>query len=399
MNSVSRYSINSIKNCLAQVGHKIKNKDLPGAISYLHAKVPRPIVNRVHRTIYEIEKEAGRPTGHPDFGKVAFRADKGFAVTDEVRLMAIEKVQALLPRLVPPVVNPANFGSRLDDGIEREFTKLDTRDQVKRDANLSAIFARQTNICRQKENGPLNGFENVKIFDATLVPLSTGRYINANFITVQGREFIGTQAPLKNSVEDFWQMVVEQKSQSIVSLNDCFDDEKAVLAYCPSVVGEKKKFGDITIELKEPIILESNPDWSLLGSDEIETHGFKHRKLRITMGDQVHEVDHFQYLNWRDGYIPSLPCVQRLIEKVSAVQKESKSPIVVHCRAGVGRTGLFIVLYDLQMRLKQGMPLDVKRDVIDLRDPLTGRSPAMMQNLSQYQFAYDFISNSVPVVA
>ncbi|MBS0656283.1 MAG: dual specificity protein phosphatase family protein [Verrucomicrobia bacterium] len=270
--------------------------------------------------------------------------------------------------------------------IEAECKAMDNREAIKRDPLLRKDYEEMSSICKKEENKKLNGFDSVSIFDATLVPVRSGSFLNANRVDLMDSAFIATQAPLANTVQDFWQMVIDQNSRSIVSLNDCFDDVREVIRYCPDEIGSKLVFGDITVELQEPITVVSKPDWKL--EEQREEHGIKHRKLVITQGDQQHELSHFQYMSWPDGHIPVANCAMRLIDMVAQSQDQGKTPIVVHCRAGVGRTGLFMVLYDQIMRLKAGLPLDIKQCINDLRDPLKGRSLSMMQNLTQYTFAY-----------
>ncbi|MBS0656581.1 MAG: hypothetical protein JSR46_12450 [Verrucomicrobia bacterium] len=286
-----------------------------------------------------------------------------------------------------PYLYPFQLLTEID--IEAEGRALDNRSAIARDPLLSKDYDAMTNTCQKAEHAHLNAFNDIHIFDATLVPLRSGRFINANYTIVHDRAFIATQAPLPHTAHDFWQMVFEHKLKTIVSLNDCFDDIRQVIQYCPNEVGAKLQFGDVTVQLQEPITAVSDPDWKLPGRSH--EHGIKHRKLLITRGDQAHELNHFQYLHWPDGHIPVEPCVMRLLDMVAESQGSDDVPMVVHCRAGVGRTGLFIVLYDQLMRLRAGLPLDVKQSVSDLRDPIQGRSLSMMQNLSQYQFAYQFL--------
>ena len=160
-------------------------------------------------------------------------------------------------------------------------------------------------------------------------------YINANFIPghKQGKCYIATQGPTPATIVDFWTMVWEQECECIVMLTTELEAGKRKCErYIPdSSLGERRvDHGPVTVEVKS----------------SIEFAGFLLTNLLVEHKGVTRSVTHFQYTLWLDRATPDPAHLLALRSEIRArfPIAMTTAPIVVHCSAGVGRTGVFIVL-------------------------------------------------------
>lgn len=264
-----------------------------------------------------------------------------------------------------------------DIEIEKEIHELN--------ASVSEeVYFNETTICKYSENLSKNRFNEYNyVYNKTLVPLTTGAYINANFM--HECTAIGSQTPMPNTVEDFWHMVLDQKCKSVVMLN--LPSDFAHFFYCPDDIASPKQFGTIEVRLLENPNILTHPSWTQAPFEE-EPHAIKIRVLEIRKDDSTHQVTHYQYLNWRDLKIGSEGCVAKLVHLIDEAQGDSTAPIVAHCLAGVGRTAALLAIYDQYKKWKRGIEIDIPKCVATQRDPEQGRYYKMVQSLEQYTFIY-----------
>lgn len=186
--------------------------------------------------------------------------------------------------------------------------------------------------------------------------------------------FIATQAPYEQTIPQFWQMVVEKHISQIVMLTELSE------ARNPS------------IELAYPywptngtLILENGIEVTLVEQKELPSkfpEKIEVRKLRLRHGEIDRLITHYWYRNWIDNTAPDQPeVIRNLIQSV----KEDSSPVLVHCAAGVGRTGVFIVLFHLMQRAERE---DKHIRLFDLVAYLRKQRPHMVATLTQYRFCY-----------
>ncbi len=246
------------------------------------------------------------------------------------------------------------------------------------------VYQKETTICKQNENRPKNRFNDYNfVFNKTLVQLSTGNYINANFL--HNGSVIASQTPMPNTVEDFWQMAMDQGSKSVVMLN--LPSDFGSFSYFPDSKEHPKYFGKIEVHLLEEPTIVSHPSWNQAPFEE-EPHAFKIRKLEIKTANKTHKLTHYQYLNWRDLKIGNEGCVGELVIQIENEQGSSNEPIIIHCLAGVGRTASTAAIYDQYRKWKNGQELNIKAAVAEQRDPAKGRYYLMVQSPEQYAFCY-----------
>ncbi|XP_019855188.1 PREDICTED: receptor-type tyrosine-protein phosphatase F-like isoform X3 [Amphimedon queenslandica] len=229
-----------------------------------------------------------------------------------------------------------------------------------------------------------NRYANVIPFDKTRCKLSTipgvdgSDYINANFIEGyhKGKAFIATQGPLPDTSDDFWRMVWEHKSSTIIMLANEREGGKAMChKYWPDSGTQMYGFFEITLHS-----MKEYPDYIL--------REFKIVDSRDAEGSSQH-VKQFQYVSWPSKGVPdSAIGLLDVREQVEKWQRNSgDKPIVVHCSGGCGRTGTYIATCLLIDRLKTEGLVDVFQVVRGLRL----QRPGMVRSVDQYEFCYKSI--------
>lgn len=230
-----------------------------------------------------------------------------------------------------------------------------------------------------KHNFNKNKYKSIFPYDKSRVTIRdtscTGSdYINAShipglYVPVQ---FIAAQAPKPNTVCSFWTMVWEQGVRTIVSLTNLVELGKTKCTqYWPSNIGESIEHGSVHVCLQKEEIFSDYIVRDLLVS------GVCNRKIRTRQ---------YHYTAWSDHHVPqSYNDLLTFIQTVkNRERKKGISSVVVHCSAGVGRTGIFIALYNIQEAVGQGTSISVYRVVNEMRE----YRPHMVQTFSQYRYIY-----------
>ncbi|ESN96421.1 hypothetical protein HELRODRAFT_150887, partial [Helobdella robusta] len=176
--------------------------------------------------------------------------------------------------------------------------------------------------------------------------------------------------PIPSTTIDFWNMICKYNVKVIVMLAQCFEDGKNKCnAYWPD--GEDVKFGTVKISLK---------------SEKKYTH-YTLRHLEVESLDKTMTVVQMQYVTWPDKGVPrNLSSILSLWQKVSAHRKDNEF-LVVHCSAGVGRTGTFIAMNYLMKQLENEGSVDILGCMSRLRED----RPQMIQTLEQYKLCFSSI--------
>ncbi|KAF6132371.1 protein tyrosine phosphatase non-receptor type 9 [Phyllostomus discolor] len=241
-----------------------------------------------------------------------------------------------------------------------------------------------------------NRYGDVPCLDQTRVKLikrsghTQTDYINASFMDgyKQKNAYIGTQGPLENTYRDFWLMVWEQKVLVIV-MTTRFEEggRRKCGQYWPLEKDSRIRFGFLTV--------------TNLGVENMSHYKKTTLEIHNTEERQKRQVTHFQFLSWPDYGVPSsaaslidflraVRSQQRLA--VSSMGADSKGqcpepPIVVHCSAGIGRTGTFCSLDICLAQLEELGTLNVFQTVSRMR---TQRAFSI-QTPEQYYFCYKAI--------
>ncbi|XP_064418041.1 receptor-type tyrosine-protein phosphatase beta [Latimeria chalumnae] len=215
------------------------------------------------------------------------------------------------------------------------------------------------------ENRGKNRYNNILPYDSTRVKLSyvdddpCSDYINASYIpgTSFRREYIATQGPLPGTKDDFWKMVWEQNVHIIVMVTQCTEKGRVKCDHYWPFDQDSLYYGDLVVQMLSESVL---PEWTI-------------REFKICSEAQPNYarlVRHFHYTVWPDHGVPET--TQSLIQFVRTVRDyinrtPGAGPSVVHCSAGVGRTGTFIALDRVLQQLNSTDSVDIYGAVYDLR--------------------------------
>ncbi|XP_028728862.1 phosphatidylinositol phosphatase PTPRQ [Peromyscus leucopus] len=236
-------------------------------------------------------------------------------------------------------------------------------------------------------NRAKNRFPNIKPYNNNRVKLIADAsipgsdYINASYVSgyLCPNEFIATQGPLPGTVGDFWRMVWETRSKTLVMLTQCFEKGRIRChQYWPEDNKPVTVFGDIVItKLMEDIQI----DWTI-------------RDLKIERHGDCMTVRQCNFTGWPEHGVPenTTPLIH-FVKLVRTSRAHDTTPMVVHCSAGVGRTGVFIALDHLTQHINDHDFVDIYGLVAELRS----ERMCMVQNLAQYIFLHqcilDLLSN------
>ncbi|KAF7245563.1 Receptor-type tyrosine-protein phosphatase eta [Varanus komodoensis] len=229
--------------------------------------------------------------------------------------------------------------------------------------DLRAVGTNQPRFAAElPENKGKNRYNNVLPYDISRVKLSVQNhpntdYINANYMPGYNskKEFIAAQGPLPSTVQDFWRMIWEKNIYTIVMLTKCIEQGRTKCEeYWPNK--QSKNYGDITVAMTSEIVL---PEWTI-------------RDFSMAKSDllESHPVRQFHFTSWPDHGVPEttdLLISFRHLVKEYMKQNPPGSPTLVHCSAGVGRTGTFIAIDRLIQQIETENKVDVYGVVYDLR--------------------------------
>uniref|UniRef100_A0A4W2CKG0 Receptor-type tyrosine-protein phosphatase eta n=1 Tax=Bos indicus x Bos taurus TaxID=30522 RepID=A0A4W2CKG0_BOBOX len=227
------------------------------------------------------------------------------------------------------------------------------------------------------ENRGKNRYNNVLPYDVSRVKLSvqthsTDDYINANYMPGyhSKEDFIATQGPLPNTLKDFWRMVWEKNVYAVVMLTKCVEQGRTKCEeYWPSK--QAQDYGDITVAMTSEIVL---PEWTI-----------RDFTVKNTPTSESHPLRQFHFTSWPDHGVPDTTDLLinfRYLVRDYMKQSPPESPILVHCSAGVGRTGTFVAIDRLIYQIENENTVDVYGIVYDLRM----HRPLMVQTEDQYVF-------------
>ncbi|CAI7989214.1 Receptor-type tyrosine-protein phosphatase H, partial [Geodia barretti] len=231
---------------------------------------------------------------------------------------------------------------------------------------LSSVPTLSYEVACLPQNTNLNRFRNIYPYDDSRVPLKEipgelgSDYINASFVSGYcGNRYIAAQAPLNETIDHFWRMVWEYEIEAIVMLTKCVEMTREKSAqYWPESLSETITPGD-----RLSVTLSSSTPYA-------EYHVRKLLVKHLTESDKSVTVTQFHYTAWPDHGVPdNVMSVIRFIRHVRKLfpAASQDQPLLVHCSAGVGRTGTFITLDMMMQQMKAEATLSVCQCVRNLR--------------------------------
>ncbi|XP_026124381.1 receptor-type tyrosine-protein phosphatase delta-like isoform X34 [Carassius auratus] len=234
-------------------------------------------------------------------------------------------------------------------------------------------------------NKPKNRYANVIAYDHSRVLLSAidgipgSDYINSNYIDGYRKQnaYIATQGALPETFGDFWRMIWEQRSANIVMMTKLEERSRVKCdQYWPNRGTET--YGLIQV--------------TLLDTVELATYCVRTLALYKNGSSEKREVRQFQFTAWPDHGVPEHPTpFLAFLRRVKSCNPPDAGPMVVHCSAGVGRTGCFIVIDAMLERIKHEKTVDIYGHVTLMR---TQRN-YMVQTEDQYVFIHDALQEAV----
>jgi len=226
-----------------------------------------------------------------------------------------------------------------------------------------------------------NRFINILPFDRTRVHLAEFRtgsdYINANYVMsgLERREYVAAQGPLHTTLDDFWHMIWQEKSTVIVMLTNLKENGRVKCEqYWPKTLNETIQFGQVSVTM----------------TNEQDYTSYFVRHFTAKVKSETRHLTQFHFVAWPDFGVPAHP--QLLVDYIKVVRQcigqQIEPPTIVHCSAGVGRTGTFIALDRLLRQVNDAISIDVFGTVLQLREYRC----QMVQTETQYIFIHDCMS-------
>ncbi|XP_042191200.1 protein tyrosine phosphatase receptor type Fa isoform X7 [Callorhinchus milii] len=266
----------------------------------------------------------------------------------------------------------------LADNIER----LKANDNLKFSQEYESIDPGQQftwENSNMEVNKPKNRYANVIAYDHSRVILTSvdgvpgSDYLNANYIDGYRKQnaYIATQGPLPETLSDFWRMVWEQRTATLVMMTRLEEKSRVKCdQYWPCRGTET--YGMIQV--------------SLLDTVELATYSVRTFALYKNGSSEKREVRQFQFMAWPDHGVPEYPTpILAFLRRVKACNPADAGPMVVHCSAGVGRTGCFVVIDAMLERMKHEKTVDIYGHVTCMR----AQRNYMVQTEDQYIFIHE----------
>ncbi|CAC5419195.1 unnamed protein product [Mytilus coruscus] len=257
---------------------------------------------------------------------------------------------------------------------------------------------------QRPENKPRNRYKNILPFDHTRIVLRDGDpqvigsdYINGNLISTEDdnldlkKGYIATQGALPNTVVDFWRMVWQENCRTIVMTTKEVERGKVkAVRYWPgpdspeSNLTQSWDVYDGKMTLKH-ISQKQDSDF-IYREFELYREGRDGKQLESA----PRCIYHYHFLPWPDYGVPGDPgSVLNFLNIVNTKQDSIKEagPVVVHCSAGIGRTGTFIVI-DIILNQIKLFGLECEIDIQKTIQMVRSQRSGMVQTEAQYKFVY-----------
>jgi len=268
---------------------------------------------------------------------------------------------------------------------------------------------RRTSVAEIPSNRRRNRYKDIFPFDYNRVPVfpykisgdsEPSDYINASFVSdvFSGapKKYIAAQGPGQDTTPAFWEMIWQYNVRVVVMLTNVVEGTERFTSikcnkYWPDNVGDAKKFGDLKVQL----------------FDRAEAPNYCVRKLDVTKtgglaGGENRVIIHLQLTDWPDraapGHAGHLVQLTQLTQVMLNTQTgtggpQVGGPLLVHCSAGVGRTGTFICVDQMINNINNNSSPSSEIDIFHTVYQLRKQRVYMVQTREQYEYLYKCIQH------
>ncbi|XP_071054817.1 putative receptor-type tyrosine-protein phosphatase mosPTP-1 isoform X3 [Onthophagus taurus] len=262
-------------------------------------------------------------------------------------------------------------------------------------------------ISQHPDNRVKNRYLNITAYDHSIVQLLSMpgqkkniEYINANYIDgfSISKAYIGTQGPLPSTFDCFWRMVWEQRVTIIVMITNLVERGRGSFFNRGSDYFERKcdmywpKEGVETYGVIQVRLVKED----VMATYTVRTLQIRHlrvstiKKKKAALAEKL--VYQYHYTNWPDHGTPDHPLpVLHFVKKSSAANPTDGGPIIVHCSAGVGRTGTYIVVDAMLKQIRTRNEVNIFGFLRHIRK----QRNFLVQTEEQYIFIHDALLEAI----
>jgi len=285
----------------------------------------------------------------------------------------------------------AHFDARLQD-LEQHMRRLGQN-------NMAGYIHEYTTIAEGRgekathsalpQHREFNRYQNIVAYDHTRVALApnpsthNSDYINANYVSGFGKDkmYIAAQGPVPKSVDGFWQMIWENNVPTIVMVTNLVEGN-------PSKLKCHRYWPDPNLDNGNPKATYGNFEVEYVSQEQDPTYLVRTFQVKNKKNGQKRTLKHFHYIAWPDHGVPET--AKEMLKFRSVVKDhhtaDKAGQMVVHCSAGVGRTGTFI---GLDRYLDSAVALDDTLSVLDVVRNMRASRNYMVQAQAQFIYLYE----------